>query len=160
RATQALMTKVGVKSAEDLQRVSIEKLFEAAKVTQGVGAGPVVDGTTLLERPFEKAAPELSATVPVLCGTVETEVTFFPNTQLESIDDVTLHNNVKGSLRGASDAKVDELIGLYKKGRPGKSNTHLWQIISSDNGFRQQVLSQAEKKAQQGKAPVYMYYFN
>jgi para-nitrobenzyl esterase len=160
KAAQNLMAKAGVKAVEDLQRLPIDKLFDAAKTIPGAGAGPVVDGATLPTDPWNPAAPEISATVPVLCGTVETEVTFFPNTQLEPMDEATLHNNVKMSLRGASDAKVDELIGLYKKGRPGFDNTHLWQIFSSDNGFRLQVLSQAEKKAQQAKGPVYMYYFN
>jgi para-nitrobenzyl esterase len=160
RASQALMAKAQVKTVEELQRLPLEKLFDAAKATQGAGAGPVVDGTTLPTNPWDPAAPEVSATVPVLCGTVETEVTFFPTTQLEPIDDATLHNNIKMALRGASDARVDELIGLYKKGRPGRANTDLWQIFSSDNSFRQQVVSQAEKKAQQGKAFVYLYYFN
>ncbi len=160
RASQTVMTKAGVKTVEDLQRLPLDKLFDAAKAAPGAGAGPVVDGTTLPEDPWNAAAPEVSATVPVLCGTVETEVTFFPTTQLEPIDDETLHKNVKNSWRGSSDAKVAEVIALYKKGRPGFDNTHLWQIFSSDTGFRQQVLSQAEKKAQQGKAPVYMYYFN
>jgi para-nitrobenzyl esterase len=160
QTSQALMAKAGVKTVEELQRLPLEKLFDAAKATQGAGAGPVVDGSTLPSNPWDPAAPEVSATVPVMCGTVETEVTFFPNTQLEPIDNATLHNNIKTALRTASDAKVDELIELYRKGRPGRANTDLWQIFSSDNGFRQQVLSQAEKKAQQAKAPVYMYYFH
>ncbi len=160
KSAQALMAKAQVKTVEELQRVPLDKLFDAAKSIPGAGAGPVVDGNTLPTNPWDPAAPEVSATVPVLCGTVETEVTFFPTTQLEPIDDATLHNNIKTALRGASDAKVDELIGLYRKGRPGFDNTHLWQVFSSDNGFRLQVLSQAEKKAQQAKGPVYLYYFN
>jgi para-nitrobenzyl esterase len=160
RAAQTLMSKANVKTVEELQRLPLDKLFAAAQTVPGAGGGPVVDGSTLPSSPFDPAAPEASATVPVLCGTVETEVTFFPGTQLEPIDDATLHNNVKMALRGASDSKVDEVIDLYRNGRPGRSNTDLWLIFSSDNGMRQPVVTQAERKAQQGKAPVYMYYFN
>ena len=95
-----------------------------------------------------------------MCGTVETEVTFFPTTQLEPIDDAALHASVKNTFRNASDSKIDELIATYKKGRPGRGNTEIFQIIASDNQFRPGVVTQAERKAQQGKAPVYMYYFN
>jgi para-nitrobenzyl esterase len=160
KAAQALMTKAGVKTVEELQSLPLEKFLEAARTTPGVGSGPVIDGTTLPKDPFTPTATELSANVPVLCGTVETEVTFFPNTQLEPIDDAALRASVKQNLRNASDAKVQQVIDLYRVGRPGRGNTELLQIISSDNGFRQQVVSQGERKAEQAKAPVYMYYFN
>ena len=40
--------------------------------------------------PFSPDAPAMSADVPVLLGTIETEVTFFPNTQMDPIDDAAL----------------------------------------------------------------------
>ena len=41
----------------------------------------VVDGVSLPANPYS-SAPQLSAKVPLLTGSVETEVTFFPNQQL------------------------------------------------------------------------------
>ena len=103
------------------------------------------------------SAPQLSAKVPLLTGSVETEVTFFPNQQLDPIDDADLHARVK-QIVGASDADVDSLIGVYRKGRPGISNIDLYLTLASDN-FRGDTVAQAEFKADAHAAPVYMYYF-
>ena len=43
----------------------------------GFALAPVVDGTTLPNDPFDPVAPALSANIPLLIGTAETEVTFF-----------------------------------------------------------------------------------
>jgi para-nitrobenzyl esterase len=118
-----------------------------------------VDGTTLPTDPFDPVAPALSANVPLLIGTVETEVTFFPNQVLDPIDDPALKAHLKQTLRRASDSQVDQVIAAYKAGRPGASNTDLLLIISSDATFRAGVAIEAERKAMQAKAPVYQYYF-
>ena len=120
--------------------------------------GPVVDGKTLTHDPFDPGAPEESATVPLLIGSVEEEVNFFPTTPLDPIDDAELHKRVKQSTR-ADDATVDHLIAAYKKGRPEKSNVEIYQIVASDSGFSAGVHQEADRKAAQGKAPVYKYYF-
>ena len=53
----------------------------------GLRLGPVVDGKTLPGDPFDPTAPAMSAEVPLLIGSVEFEVNFFPNTKLDPIDD-------------------------------------------------------------------------
>ena len=125
----------------------------------GIILAPVVDGKTLPTDPFDPVAPELSANVPLLIGTVETEVAFFPNQILDPIDDASLHARVKQTLRNASDDQVDKVIAAYKAGRPGASNTDIFLILASDATFRAGVLVEADRKAAQGKAPVYQYYF-
>ena len=159
RSAQALLTKLNLKpdQLDQLQNMPFEKLEEALK-GPGMNFGPVVDGKTLPHDPFDPAAPEESATVPLLIGTVEEEVNFFPTTQLDPIDDADLHNRVKQATR-ADDATVDHLIALYKKNRPQKSNVEIFQIISTDAGFSASVRTEADRKAMQGKASVYKYYF-
>ncbi len=157
QSTQTLMAKLNVKTAEDLQKVSIDQLVMATLNTPGLRLGPVVDGHSLPGDPFDPAAPAMSADVPVLTGTTETEVTFFPTTQMDPIDDATLLTRVKQAAR-ANDDQAKALIDLYKKGRPGVSNIDVALIVASDNQFRPGVLKQAELKSAQ-KAPVYMYYF-
>jgi para-nitrobenzyl esterase len=120
---------------------------------------PVVDGHSLPRNPFEPDAPEVSATVPLLIGTVETEVTFMRGTPLDPMDPDALHAHVKQALRGADDGAVDRLIDVYRKGRPNISNTDLYLILASDATFRAGVLTEAERKADQGSGSVYMYYF-
>jgi len=157
KSAQALMAKLNVKTADDLQKVPMDQLIAATNSTQGLRLAPVVDGWSLLRDPFSPDAPPMSADVPVLLGTVETEVTFFPNTQMDPIDDAALLTRVKSAAR-ADDAQAKHLIDLYKKGRPGVSNIDVALILESDTRFRPAVVTEAELKSAQ-MAPVYMYYF-
>jgi len=90
RAAETLLTKLNLKHDEigKLQNMPFEQLTAALQSAGvGFGLGPVVDGKTLPHDPFDPGAPEESATVPLLIGTVEEEVNFFPTTQLDPIDD-------------------------------------------------------------------------
>ena len=156
KTTQTLMDKLGVKTADDLQQVPMDKLVDATTSTQGLRLGPVVDGTVLPGNPFDPTAPALSADIPLLIGSAEFEVNFFPGAQFDPIDDAALHAAFKQATH-AGDADVDKLIAVYKKGRPTFTNVELSEVVGSDN-FRAGVITEAERKSAQ-KAPVYMYYF-
>ena len=156
KTAHMLMEKVGVKTVEELQQVPMDQLIAATLATRGLRLGPVVDGRTLPGGPFDPTAPAMSADVPLLIGTVEFEINFFPATKLDPIDDAELHAAVKQTTH-AGDAEVDKLIALYRKDRPNATPIDLSQIIVSD-GFRSPVVTEGERKAAQ-PAPVYMYYF-
>ncbi len=156
KSARALMAKLNVKTADDLQQVPMDQLIQATTATQGLRLAPVL-GPSLPRDPFSPDAPSMSADVPVLLGTVETEVTFFPNTQMDPIDDAALLALVKAAAR-ANDAQAKHLIDLYRQGRPGVSNIDVALILESDLRFRPGVVAEAELKSAQ-KAPVYMYYF-
>ncbi len=157
KSAQALMAKLNMKTADELQKIPMEQLIAATNSTQGLRLSPVLDGWSLTRDPFSPDAPPQSADVPVLLGTVETEVTFFPNTQMDPIDDAALLTRVKSGAR-VDDAQAKHLIDLYKKGRPGVSNIDVALILESDLRFRPGVVTEAELKSAQ-KAPVYLYYF-
>ena len=156
KSARALMAKLNVKTADDLQKVPMDQLIQATTGTQGLRLSPVL-GPSLPRDPFSPDAPSMSADVPVLLGTVETEVTFFPGTQMDPIDDAALLARIKTAAR-ADDAQAKHLIDLYRQGRPGVSNIDVALILESDTRFRPGVVAEAELKAAQ-KAPVYMYYF-
>jgi para-nitrobenzyl esterase len=156
KTAQTLMNNLGVKTVDELQSVPMQQLITATLSTRGLRLAPVVDGKTLPGDPFDPTAPALSAEIPLLIGSVEFEVNFFPATKLDPIDDTELHTAVKQATR-ADDAKVDQLIALYRKGRPKASDIDLSEIIASD-GFRTPVITEGERKSAQ-TAPVYMYYF-
>ncbi len=158
KSAQTLMAMLSVKTPDELQKVPMDDLVKATLSTPAVGfrLAPVLDGHTLPEGPFDPTAPALSADIPLLIGSTEYEVNFFPNTKFDPIDDAALHAAVKQATR-ASDEDVDKLIAVYHKGRPGVSNVEISQIIASDN-FRAGVLTETERKSAQ-KAPVYSYYF-
>jgi para-nitrobenzyl esterase len=146
---------------DQLQTVPIDQLLKAANEGSGppLNWGPVTDGRSLPVDPFDPTAPELSGNVPLLIGTVETEVTFFPGQPLEPMDDATFHAKLKQLLRTASDTDVDRVIAAYRARRPDRANTDLYLIMASDATFRANVLLEAERKAEQTQSPVYQYYF-
>lgn len=165
RSAEMFLSTLNLKpnQIDQLQQLSMEQLLAAIPAggvpgTPGLALAPVVDGSTLPGGPFDPVAPEISANVPVLIGTTETEVTFFPNQILDPIDDANLHSRVKQILAKASDAQVDKVIAAYKAGRPGVANTDIYLALASDATFRAGVVTEADRKAAQ-KAPVYQYYF-
>jgi para-nitrobenzyl esterase len=157
RVSATLMSKLSAKTVADLQKVPMDTLIEATLNTQGLTFGPVVDGKTLPGGPFDPAAPSYSADIPVLTGTTEYEITFFPTTRFDPLDDAALRASFKQTARAVNDADVENLVSVYKKGRPGLTNLDYSLILASDN-YRARVITQAERKSQQ-KAPVYLYYF-
>jgi len=146
---------------DELQQLPFERLIAVTARNAGppLALAPVVDGRSLPTDPFDPVAPLLSAQVPLLIGTVETEVAFFPGQMLDPMDAGQLHTRIKRILMHASDADVDRLIDAYRAGRPHDSNTDLYLIIASDATFRAGVVTEAERKAEQHGAPVYQYYF-
>src|SRR5262245_39569295 len=114
---EAFMAKVGAKTVDQLQSMPMAQLIAAATTPGAGGFGPVLDGKTLIEGPFDPTAPALSADIPVLIGSTEYEVTFFPNTRYDPLDTTALQNAVKQALR-TDDANADKVIASYKKGRP------------------------------------------
>lgn len=165
KSAEAYLARLGVKSnqIDEVQKMPAEQLVAAMGSGGATGGGlrlaPVVDGHSLPRNPFDPDAPEISATVPLLIGSVETEVTFMRGTPLDPMDNDTLRTHVKQVLRGADEGSVDRLIDVYRKGRPNISNTDLYLILASDATFRTGVLTEAERKADQGMASVYVYYF-
>ena len=157
KSAQALMATLNVKTADDLQKVPMDQLIRATTATQGLRLSPVLDGWSLPRDPFSPDAPPFSADVPVLLGTTETEVTFFPGTGMEPIDDAALRTRVKQAAR-ADDAQATHLIDLYRQGRPGVSNIDVALIVESDTRVRVGVVTEAELKSAK-PAPVYLYYF-
>jgi para-nitrobenzyl esterase len=171
RTTEQLLQRLKLTSSQldQLQTLPVKQLLDAIAAQPGAAPGssggglnfgPVVDGKSLPSDPFQPTAPAMSASVPMIVGTTATEVTFFaPDAQLKPIDDATLKTRVKALLR-VDDAKADELIALYRKQQPGRDNIDLFLRMSTDNSFfRAGVDTQAERKAAQNAAPVYMYRF-
>lgn len=159
KTTETLLQRLNVTkdSLDTLQTLPTDKLLASI---QGLNFGPVVDGSSLPHDPFTPGAPPESASVPFLTGTTATEVTFFtPSSQLGPIDDATLKSRVQGLLK-VDPAKADEVLAVYKKEHPKRDNEDLFLRMSTDNSFfRSGVELQAERKAAQGGAPVYMYRF-
>jgi para-nitrobenzyl esterase len=157
KSTEAFFAKIGLKpdQIDELQNLPVDRLL---KGLAGGRFGPVVDGKTLPGNPFDPTAPEISANVPLLIGTTQTEVTFFAGQQLDPIDEAALRDRVKQTFH-SSDADTDKIAAVYKKVDPAISNIDVALESASDSFAWTNAITASERKAALGKAPAYMYYF-
>ena len=155
--TEAFLAKVGLKpnQIDELQNLPVDRLLQGL---MGGRFGAVVDGKTLPANPFDPTAPEISANVPLLIGTTQTEVTFFAGQQLDPIDEAAARARVKQTFH-ASDSDTDKIIAAYKSVDPAISNIDLALESASDAFAWTNAITAAERKVALGKAPAYMYYF-
>jgi para-nitrobenzyl esterase len=170
---EAFMTRLGLQGhqLDALHKLPMEQLIGALGDRSGRAGGPgpggggfaaspVVDGRSLPHDVFNPTASMLSANIPLLIGSTETEVTWNVNTDYTPpADEAALRDRVKRALR-SDDAQAEKIVGIYKKGRPNASHLDLALIIETDaSQFRSGTDTEAERKAALGRAPVYMYRF-
>jgi para-nitrobenzyl esterase len=166
KAAETVLQRLGLKATqlEELQRVPVRKLLAAMQGGGGRGAGgglnfaPVTDGRTLPADPFVPVASPFSADVPLLVGCTETESTWNTQQQYDPLTDAELRERVAETLR-VEEAAADRVIAVYKQSQPQQSNLDIFLILASDASTRAAAITQAERKAALGKAPVYMYLF-
>jgi para-nitrobenzyl esterase len=162
KTTQRILAKLNLQSnqVDELQKLPVDRLLSAID-NRGAAPGPapftiapVVDGRALPRDPFDPTAPEISADVPLIIGSVNTEGTFFtpPDSPLYSLDEAGMRSRLTPKFGDAT----DKLINLYRKEIPSASPSQIYFLI---NAFPSAAIAQAERKAAQGKAPVYMYLF-
>jgi para-nitrobenzyl esterase len=163
---EALMSRLGLKpnQVDALQQLRVEQVLAAMQPSGGGRGGfptsPVVDGRSLPRDVFNPSATPLSASVPLLIGSTETEVTWSVSTDYTPPADLpALRERLAKTLR-ILPARAAPLVDVYRAGRPNASLLDLALIIETDaSGFRTGVDLQAERKSAAAEAPVYMYRF-
>jgi para-nitrobenzyl esterase len=114
---------------------------------------PVVDGKSLPVHPCDPKAPEMTANVPAMIGSVHDEA---PPIAGARIDDTELLRRI-GPLAGPENSA--KLLDLARKAHPDLTQNELFGLLASES-FRFDGITQAERKSAQGKAPAYLYLFN
>jgi|HubBroStandDraft_1064217.scaffolds.fasta_scaffold00040_32 para-nitrobenzyl esterase len=151
-AAEKLLATLGLPKNRiaDLQKLSWQELLQA-QATTAAGFAPVIDGKYLPHHPWDPAAPDESADIPVIISTtLEDAALALTNFDL---DEAGLRAVVDKRFPG----KADEILALYRKLEPQKSPFLVQAQIITDSGFRRSAITQAERKAAQGRAPAYMY---
>ncbi len=135
---EALMSRLGLKpnQADELQKLPVEQVLAAMQAPAGGRGGfatsPVVDGTSLPHDVFNPAATPLSATIPLLIGSTETEVTWSVNTDYTvPADDAALRARITRTLR-LDEASARTLVDVYTERRPHASLLDLALIMETD----------------------------
>jgi para-nitrobenzyl esterase len=150
QATAKMMASLGLKPTDvaALQALPIQKLLAA--MGTGMRLGPVVDGHSLPRDPFDPAAPDVSADVPLIIGTTETEGSYFAPPDLLSLDETAVRARLRERLAGES----DRIFDLFRKSRPKAMPSEIYFTISA---FPTSAHVQAERKAAQRRAPAFLY---
>ncbi len=120
-----------------------------------LGFGPVVDGTILPSHPFDPGAPGISAGIPMIIGTTLNEfVTAINHPEFEAMSEADLEARV----RGIFGEKTMNVIAAFRRRTPRAKPFDLWSRIAA-SGVRGSAIEQAKRKAAQGGAPAYLYWF-
>ena len=117
------------------------------------GWAPTVDGDILPAQPFDPAAPAQSKDIPLMIGTTLHE--FTASTYVPAFRNLTQEKAVE-LVRAKYGDRTDEFVRLFGQVYPGYEPKDLMDV---DFTFRPGAVEQANLKARQGGAPVYMYLF-
>jgi para-nitrobenzyl esterase len=167
RAAHGLLAEFGLKEGEAarLREQSVERLLAAmAKVVSANGGAnnfrPVLDGVVFQQHPFDTGVPAPAQDVPLLIGSVETEITYnlAPDRRNFSLSADQVRARVQRFLRLDATA-TDRVLSDYRSAMPGASPSDLLVMICSDQNYRMGMIRAAELKARAGRAPAWLYMF-
>lgn len=120
-----------------------------------IGWQPTVDGHNLPTEPFDPVAPEMSAHIPLIVGTVLNEFsTALYDTQLATL---TL-DQLKTRVAASNPDHADHIIEVFRSAHPSDTPGQIMSRISAA-GVRQSAITQAERQSALGGAPVFNYWF-
>lgn len=154
---------LGKGDAAKLQQLPYETLLaaqaslEAADRAKGEAPrsfSPSIDGVVLPGHPFDPSAPAISAHVPMIVSTVIDERSYRMGNF--NLDEAGLRAFIA---RRVGEARADEVLALYRQDDPKATPFVLQARFETDETFRKGALAQAERKAAQGGAPVWSYYW-
>ncbi|MEK6476045.1 carboxylesterase family protein [Catalinimonas sp. 4WD22] len=141
-------------ASKALKKVEEELKAEGKPVAGfGLGWGPILDGSFLPYQPTEAAALALAQDVPLLVGSTKAEfMPFRPGARGISMEEA------KQKLQEQYKDKTDTYLTAVKKAYPGTAKPS--DYIDIDLMFRGGAIKQANMKAENSSAPVYMYLFS
>ena len=122
--------------------------------------GPVVDGTLLPGHPYEPAATTVSTDIPVLVGNVKDEMAGYLAPNDKVWNRVLTEDEMRAQIAPVAGSATDRVIELYRSLYPGASPSDRLISTLTDSNFRIRSFLLAERKAAQGRAPVWLYSFD
>jgi len=119
---------------------------------------PTVDGHLLPSHPWDPAGPAISADIPLLIGWARTEETLYdrPTPEKLALDDSGLRQRVAARL-GVDPAPI---VDAYRTAHPTATPWDLHILIATDHPRGTYARELAKRKADQGRAPAYLYRFD
>ncbi|MGR4863079.1 carboxylesterase/lipase family protein [Caulobacter sp. LARHSG274] len=159
------LAKLGVARSDvhALQTINVRKMIAAASSVRLAKApglssrtlAPMVDGRSVPAHPFDPVATMLSQDVPLMTGTTKDEAALF------LVTDPAFGKFTVQQARQRFDAVLGErgaaAFEVYRAAQPNDPPTYWVSSLLTDTILRTNALLQADRKAAQRAAPVYMY---
>jgi para-nitrobenzyl esterase len=120
----------------------------------------VIDGRHILAGPLTPEGLAVNAEVPLIVGSTETEASAWlaRDRRNATMTEAQLRARIRDQFK-FDDAKLEQVIGGYRKDDPNRSPYQVLLAVATDALFRGRMLRGVDAKAQAGKAPVYVYNF-
>lgn len=119
----------------------------------GFGLSPAVDGKILPAHPFDPSAPQLTAGVPMLIGTVLNERSISAyDSKLEAMTE----SEAKQEIAKQHPDKADRIYDVFRKTYPAAKPV---EIVGLSSSVRTNAIAQAGRKMALNSAPAYLYLF-
>lgn len=141
-----------VQATAQIKEEAIKSGKIAALDAMMFGWAPVVDGDVLKDVPFHNGIELLNNDVPIMIGTTLNE---FPG-YMGGAEPATWDAAVEEAAKTYGDRAAD-IIAAYQEAYPNAEPKDFFRL---DVIFRPGTIEQADIKANDGGAPVYMYMFN
>ena len=171
-----LLKELGVTAANinKLYSLPAGQVIDAGrKVNHNLPFGwwPVVDGKVLPRHPFDPAAPDISANIPLIIGTNKDEATLFLTAAYrrrrlgngpvgEMARKLWFRIAVRRIARRIAGNSAISFLAAYREERPHATNEDLFAAMLTDWMMRIPSIRLAERKCAQHAAPVFMYLFS
>ncbi len=165
RQSRVLLAELGLTAvtADKILTLPMQTLLDAMeRITtagQSVGSRPVIDGVHQHRHPFVPAAPEQSIDVPLLIGSTQTEMSLLAGARQPSLFDLTWETLPAALSLGLPGVDATAVIKGYRGLHPEIDPPNLYFEATTDHSvFGRGSFDLADRKAEQGGAPVFQYY--
>jgi para-nitrobenzyl esterase len=143
----------------EIKTLPVATIREALEDT-GAATAPSIDGRTLTRHPFDPDAAPSGKDVPLMLGTNRTENSLFAGAASPGTFDLTWEGLEAALADQYPDKDVAAIIAGYRKLQPESDPADIFFEATTDARWLAGHVLQAERKAEQGGAPAYLYLFN
>ena len=164
KAAATVVEKLGL-TADTIDQIlalptkDIQRAVRAATAegVAGIGGGPVLDGSNIKQHPFHPGAAPQGASVPMMIGVNRTESSLLTGAARPDLFDLTWDTLPEALGKALPGYDAGAILADYRRMHPNFSPTNVYFTITSDRTFLRTSVVQADRKADQGGAPVFFY---
>lgn len=161
KLAERLLAHLGI-AKDDVRALQRLPMRDVRRANRDIGRAtkqrfaPTLDGRVFDAHPWDPEAPAVSAHIPMIIGTCQTELSNqlgFDESNF-ALDETTLRERLAGFV------PADDIAGVletFLRQSPAASPSELFFKITTARSYWRDSLIQTERKAAQAAAPVYSY---